>query len=146
MPKKIVVKKKAQPAPQSDRIKLIDKIWESARVIHDNRQATHDLESSTKDLQAAILAAMKELGIERLVNDDEKLTVLVVSPMSSSLNTDGLLQDLRARYPDTVVQSVTTTVIDQDALAAKVNTGEIDAALIKKHTTTTPRTPYVKVT
>lgn len=143
---KYVAKKKAATPkpPKHDRIRLIESVIEAAEVVRENRNREKEINASTKEVQAGILAAMEELKMDRLVKEDKELTVLVVKPTSVSIDIESLLKDIEAKYPE-VLAKVTRTALDMEALTRAVNSGEIDAALVTKHSSEQKREPYVRV-
>jgi hypothetical protein len=102
------------------------------------------LEELRKKLEADAIAELEQAGISTLTWEAGDATCKATVVYSSSFKIDGpaLLEKLDTR----VRNQVTVRVLDEKLLEDKVARGIIDINLVAKHTTETPRKPYVKIT
>lgn len=103
-----------------------------------------DLDSQRKQLEEVIIASLEKNDTSTISWEDDggfhKATVVYSTTVK--IDAPALLEKL---HPN-VRKQVTVRVLDEKLLEDKVARGVVDIKLVAKHTTETPRKPFIKIT
>jgi len=126
-------------------VKRAVKVEDKIRLLDELKREAKGLDEQIKDIQREVLAAMLKRKDKTLVVDVEgnrTVKATLVQPTNTRLDAE----KLEVALGEKTWLLVSTRVLDQKKLEARIATEEVDAGIVAECTTTTPGTSYVKIT
>ncbi len=116
---------------------------EQSEDLRHKRLTYNQLEQEIKDLQADVIAVLdqeEQKTFRYETEDGDPVTMTRVQAEKMHIHVKGLKKALGAK----VWGTVTTKVLDEDKLMAKIQDEEISATVVAKHTEYIPNRPFVR--
>lgn len=151
MPAKKLPTKKATPTPRPKPTSVkrstqpLRSLTNAVRNGYRLKRARDEAADAFKEAEAGVIEAFhhaKEHTVAVVVDGTEVLGTLIDDSSTVEIDWDALRQDIG----DDTYERLLVKSPDRGLLEALVTTGEIDGALVAKHSTLKPRKPYVRYT